>query len=251
MNEQLQALKASAAHLRSIVEALDSEQLTKQAYPTEWTIAKVLSHIGSGAIITRHAVDAAVAGTAIADGYHQSVWDVWNAKSPDAQAADALAADRDLLDRIDALSTDERTSLQFSMGPMSLDLIEFLGLRLNEHTLHTWDIEVVLDPTATLLAEATGLVIDNLGLVARFAGKSDGVDRVVTVHTSEPDRDFTVTTTAEAVSLERSAPAGDPSLAIPAEAFIRLLYGRLDPGHAPDGLDSSELESLRSIFPGV
>ena len=31
------------------------------------------------------------------------------------------------------------------MGPLSLGFNEFVGLRLNEHAFHTWDIEVVFD----------------------------------------------------------------------------------------------------------
>ena len=33
------------------------------------------------------------------------------------------------------------------MGPMQFDFGGLVGLRLNEHTLHTWDIEVVDDPS--------------------------------------------------------------------------------------------------------
>ena len=38
---------------------------------------------------------------------------------------------------------------------------------------------------------------------------------------------------------------------MPAEAFIRLVYGRLDPAHTPavDG-DAALLDQLRATFPG-
>ena len=40
--------------------------------------------------------------------------------------------------------------MRFAMGPMELDLLTFLGMRLNEHSLHTWDVAVTFDASATL-----------------------------------------------------------------------------------------------------
>jgi hypothetical protein len=40
-------------------------------------------------------------------------------------------------------------------------------------------------------------------------------------------------------------------LALPAEAFIRLVYGRLDPDHTPTFRgDAGALDRLRAVFPG-
>jgi len=40
-------------------------------------------------------------------------------------------------------------------------------------------------------------------------------------------------------------------LVLPAEAFERLVYGRLDPAHTPDVEgDASLLDELRRVFPG-
>jgi len=49
----LGALRASVEHLPSVVEPLSDAQLDEPAYPAEWTIADVLSHIGSGATAPR------------------------------------------------------------------------------------------------------------------------------------------------------------------------------------------------------
>ena len=251
MHDEFHALEASAVRLSGLVDRLGFDQLTTRAYPAKWTIADVLSHLGSGAVIMVANVEAQITGIALADGYNQSVWDDWNSKQPAAQARDALAADRALLDRIDALSDQQRVDFQFDLGPISVDLAKFLGLRLNEHTLHTWDIEVVLEPSATLAAEGTDLVVDNLELVGRFGAKPDGNERRVNVHTTEPSRDFTITSSPDAVSLTPSTNAAAPDLQLPAEAFVRLVYGRLDPGHTPRGVEGPEVESLRSIFPGL
>jgi uncharacterized protein (TIGR03083 family) len=251
MNEVQHALETSSAHLRGLVENLDTVQLSTQAYPTKWTIADVLSHIGSGAVIMRRSMEAAVDHTAVPDGFNQSIWDEWNAKDPQAKAADALVADRQLLDRVAVLTDEQRNEFHVTLGPMSLDFPHYLGLRLNEHALHTWDIEVVFDPSATLQDEATAVIVDNLEVIGRFGGKPDGVERKVIVKTTAPERAYLITTTIDSVSLEPTTSSEPPDAEMPAEAFIRLVYGRLDPEHTPDGAASPTVEALRSVFPGL
>ena len=250
VTERLDALEASAQRLASLVNGLKLVQLDQQAYPSKWSISDVLSHVGSGAVIMRHGIDAAVSGNPLEEGFNQSVWDEWNAKSAAERATEVLAADRALLDRIASLTDAERDSFQFSLGPFQLDLATFLGLRLNEHVLHTWDVDVALHPTATLPADAVAIVIDNLEMIAGFAGKSDGHERVLTVHTTEPSRAFSLKVDPERLALtpaERSAPV---DLELPSEAFVRLVYGRLDPDHSPADIESPELAQLRGLFPG-
>jgi hypothetical protein len=61
MSNSLDALHSSVARLRSVVEGLDDSQLTTPAYPAEWSIAQVLSHLGSGAVIMKQSVHDVVA----------------------------------------------------------------------------------------------------------------------------------------------------------------------------------------------
>ena len=43
-----------------------------------------------------------------------------------------------------------------------------------------------------------------------------------------------------------------PELALPAEAFVRLVYGRLDPAHTPPVEAARvDLDELRHVFPGL
>jgi len=251
MSTTQSALADSVNHLRDLAKPLDSAQLRSRAYPSEWTIADVFSHIGSGAVIMQRRLDDARAGRGTDDGFAPSVWDVWNAKSPEAKAADALEADRALMERIESVSDDERGRLQFSMGPMTFTFDEFIGTRLSEHTLHTWDVEVALDPQATLADGATGLVVDRLEMIARYTGKPSGTVHDVTVHTSNPTRDFTIALGADSVSFAPGASSSPPDLELPAEALVRLVYGRLDAEHSPEVADPALLDELRGVFPGV
>jgi uncharacterized protein (TIGR03083 family) len=252
MNDQLNALLDSAERLRGIAERLTPDQLRSPAYPSEWTVADVLSHLGSGAVIMQRRLDDALAGHDVPDDFAPSVWDAWNAKSPEAKAADSIAADRALLQRLSDLTEDERARFRTSMGPMTLDIQSFTGLRLNEHALHTWDIEVVLEPGATVGDSAARLIVDNLEIIARFGGRPTGAVRAMHIRTSEPTRDFTISMAPEALSFAPGQGAGQPDVDIPAEALVRLVYGRLDPAHTPAvNADPAVLDELRQAFPGL
>lgn len=170
----VEALRASVTRLRRLTAEMSDHELTRPAYPTEWTVADVLSHLGSGAVITRRRLEDALAGQDTPDDFAPGVWDIWNGKGPVATRDDALAADAELLARLDAVTPTGRASFTTFMGPLTLDFEQFVGMRLNEHAFHTWDIEVVRDPAATLPEQAAELVIDNLELIARFTAKPTG-----------------------------------------------------------------------------
>jgi hypothetical protein len=56
------------------------------------------------------------------------------------------------------VARQERNRFRFAMGRMSFGFDQFVGLRLNEHAFHTWDVEVVADPAATV--DAAKMPID-------------------------------------------------------------------------------------------
>ena len=142
-------------------------------------------------------------------------------------------ADEALTEALEAVDEAERAGLTFSLGPMSLGFNDMFGLRLNEHVFHTWDIAVMLDDDARLPEDAAALVVDNLGLMARFSGRPDGQERTIAVRTSDPERDFALRLSADGVELSPGESGQAPELVLPAEAFSRLVYGRLDPGTRP------------------
>src|ERR1700728_541025 len=142
MDNPLPPLTASVGRLRALVQGLDTEQLERPSYCLDWTIADVLSHLGSGAVITARRLEAALAGETLPDDFAQPVWDEWNAKSPRAQADEALVEDERLDLALGAVGEADRARVEFPFGPMSVSFDTAAALRLNEHSLHTWDIEV-------------------------------------------------------------------------------------------------------------
>ena len=229
---------------------LTDHELLGRAYPSEWTIADVLSHLGSGAVISRRRLADVLAGTDTPDDFAQGVWDEWNAKTPAAQRTDALAADTALLDALEALSPVERDRFGFAMGPIDVDFDGFVGLRLNEHVLHTWDIDVAVNPDATIPADIAGHVVGNLDLIARFTAKPTGDTTTVTVAIPDRTVGVTIDLSADAAVARTGAPAGPVDLELDADALVRLVYGRLDPGHTPPDAEGPELGTLRRVFPG-
>ncbi len=179
MDNPLPALRASVGRLHELCRGLDEAQLEARSFCSEWSIAGVLSHLGSSAVIMRRRLEDALAGRSTPDDFAPSVWDGWNAKSPRAQADDALVEDEGLLEAFEALPGVDRARLGFPMGPLTLDFDHVVAMRLNEHALHTWDIEVVFDDDARLPADAAAVVVDNLDLIARFTARPTGEERTV------------------------------------------------------------------------
>jgi uncharacterized protein (TIGR03083 family) len=252
MDSPLAPLRGSVGRLHQLTRGLDDTQLEAQSYCSEWSIADVLSHIGSGAVIMRRNLEDVLAGRTTPDDFAPSVWDEWNAKSPRVKADDALVTDEALTEALEAVSPEDRARLAFPMGPVSLDFDHAVAMRLNEHAFHTWDIEVVFDDGARLPHDVVAVVIDNLELIARFAAKPTGAARTFAVATTDPARECTVGLSADSVEFAAGTVGPEPDIELPAEAFCRLVYGRLDPEHTPHITgDESALDTLRAVFPGL
>jgi uncharacterized protein (TIGR03083 family) len=252
----ISALRHSHELLLGVVEPLNVDQVEQRSYASEWSIAQVLSHLGSQAEIFGLFLDAGLSGQdppgAEAFG---PIWDTWNAKDPQAQASDALRADAATLERFESLDADEQTRLHLHMFGMELGTTGLARMRLGEHAVHTWDVAVALDPAATIAPDAVDLLIDTLDQLAGRSAKPDGKPRKIRVLTSDPERQFTLETgdtVTLAASEDEAAPElGLSELQLPAEALVRLVYGRLDADHTP-AVDSAgvDLDELRKVFPG-
>ena len=247
----LAALQRSHDALAALAPTLTVEQLTGPAYPAEWTVAQTLSHIGSGAVIGLLNLDAALAGApAPEQSQFVAVWDEWNAKPPQSQADDAVAADAKLTEAWTGIDPDQIPELTFPLGPMQLDGTTYLRMRLAELAVHGWDVAVAMDPAAVVEPAAVDQIIDNLEMVAGFSGRPVGEPAEIVVETTEPERRYVVAV-GEAVALRPAIVGDGPStVTMPADAFVRLVYGRLDAEHTPSDVQGGEIERLRKVFPG-
>ncbi len=249
------ALSHSHRRLRALVEPLSPSQVAAPSYASEWSIAQVVSHLASQAEVFGLFLDAGLQGTEPpGQDAFPPIWAVWDAKTPVDQAADGLRADGDYLARLEALSAEEVERFQVKLfGFLEADAPTLARMRLGEHIVHTWDVAVALDPKATLGDDGVELLVGNLGQMVERIGKPPDQPLRLHVRTTSPTRDL-VLTSSEGVELVDAQGDSDigSRLELPAEAFIRLVYGRLDADHTPAGVTSSiDLDDLRAVFPGV
>ena len=251
MPDALLALRASVDRLSALVRPLGDE-MTHRAYPSAWTIADVLSHVGSSGVILQRRLDDALAGRETPEGLAEGVWAEWDAEAPAAKVADGLAADEAFTSHLESVGPDDRSRVAVSLGPITFGWAQFVPTRLNEHVLHEWDVAVALDPSATLAPDGVVVVIDNLELIGRYTSVPVAPERTVSVATTGPDRWFAITIGVQNVDFSPTDAVAEPTLTMPAEAFIRVVYGRLDPDHTPASVqgDPDALEQLRQVFPG-
>lgn len=250
----VRAVRASHDRLAGIAGSLDSSGLRTQSYAKEWSIAQVLSHLGSQAEIFGLGLDAALTGDgALGREAFPPIWDKWNARSPEEQAAQSMAVNAALVARVEALSAAELASIRAAMFGRTLDAAGMLRMRLSEHALHTWDVAVALDPAARVAPDAVQLLIDGVPATVGRAGRKSEQPRIIAVTVSDPARAFTLDTGG--VTLTPGAPdtPASGSLELTAEALLRLVYGRVDEsGVSPGELRATNvtLPELQAVFPG-
>lgn len=261
-DRSIAALRANHDHLAALVGGLTPEQLTLPSGATEWTVAQVLSHLGSGAEITQATIEASLPDsdpdhdtdreTAPVD--NQSVWDRWDAASPDDQATWFVEHDERLVAMLEGLSPELRDTVTVKMFlPEPVPLEVAVGMRLSEASAHAWDARVALNPEAGLDPESAQLLAEHyaggLGFILGFAAKADRLDgeAVVALDGYVLEIDDTVRLLAGVAQDATVTFTG------PLEAGIRLLSGRLRPEYTPAGADVTgnvTLDELRQGFPG-
>lgn len=242
----------------TIVRDLTDDQLSATSGAAEWTAADVLSHLGSGAVITLAGLQVALGERkAPDDDFNQSVWDRWNAMSPAEQRDGFLEHDEGLVSSFEALDETQRDSLELTVGflPTPLSVASFTGMRLHEAAQHGWDVRVAHDPDAALLpgsAQALAeLFTDELAFMLGFMAKPDRIGKPVLLEIGDSGYGMSI---AESVAVVTPVSQPTATFAGTLEAAIRLLAGRLKPEHTPSDLKVTgnvTLEDLRRAFPGI
>ena len=248
------SLRSLHDELAALVATLTDDQLTGRSGATEWTIAQVLSHLGSGSEISLASVQAAVNGTQAPEGdFNQGVWDRWNAMSPQDQASGFLEHDETLVETIEALTPEQRENLKIKIFmPSPLGVAAVAGLRLNEVALHSWDVRVALDPTATVSDDDATVLLDQfageLGFLLGFVGKPEALAQPAVV-----DANGYGLLIGDGIRLTPEVFDATATLTSAPDAVIRLISGRLTPAFTPDSVHvegNLSLEDLRRVFPG-
>jgi uncharacterized protein (TIGR03083 family) len=249
------ALRRGHDRLAGFVAGASPEALGHPSMCSEWTVAQVLGHLGSGAAIGLATVTHAAVE-------NQDVWDRWNAMAPGDTASSFVDADERLVGWYEALSDDElaTTRVKLAFLPEPIDVAASAGFRLSEVALHSWDVFAAFDRAETLDPGAAALLVDRLPMMVGFVGRftpretRPAETATIAVTTSAPERHFELELgdTLDLRPADRAAGADGGELALPAEALLRLAAGRLHPDRQNGATITGALtlDQLRTAFPG-
>ncbi|MGZ4609536.1 MAG: maleylpyruvate isomerase family mycothiol-dependent enzyme [Actinomycetes bacterium] len=252
----IRVLRALHDRLATFVVDLGPDQLRTRSFATEWMVADVLAHLGSGAELSMLRL-----GPGDDDGpSHEEmarVWATWDTRTPEQQAVEAIAADEAYVAVLEQLDDKGLADLRRERAGVDLDVTSTLRLRVAEHAVHGWDIAVAFDDGAVLPDPGVPVLLELLPVTLRFAAQPHEEQLRLRVTTTDPDRDLLLDLGRGEARIRQltddDAAAGvDGELALPAEALLRLVYGRLDPRHTPPvkSSDGGLLDRLRAIFRG-
>lgn len=252
VDRTIAALRHEHDVLVALLPNLPDAVLEQPSGASEWTVAQALSHLGSGAEITRKPV-ALAAGESVDEEDNEAVWARWDSSSPADQAAGFVRHDTAYLETAEGLTPEQRETLSVDLGflPEPVPLVVALGMRLNEVANHSWDVRAGLDPAAEVTEQSAAVLVElfqgPLAFLLGFSAKPGEV--------SEPVRlaapgggvlvDEGVTVVAEAADPTATL-VGAPG------ATVRLLTGRLrTPYDAAVSVSGNvSLDDLRRVFPG-
>lgn len=246
------ALHTEHDTLVALLAGIGDDQLNSPSGADDWTVAQVLSHLGSGAEIGRAPI-ARAAGESVDAEDNQTIWARWDSSTPAEQAEGFVRHNARWLETVDALTPEQRSSLTVDLGflPEPVPLVVALGMRLNEVANHSWDVRVALDPQAEVDPESAATLIELLagpvGFMVGFLAKPAELDRPASV--AGPGAVLVIGDAVTVVD-ELEAPSatfhGSPG------AFVRLISGRLKPPYAKDVTVEGNvtLDDVRRVFQG-
>jgi uncharacterized protein (TIGR03083 family) len=250
----LGALRRCHDRMEALVGGLNAEELRDPSFCTEWTVAQVLSHLGSQAEIFSLFLDAGLTGgNPPSQDAMGPIWDRWNAREPEAQAAESLLANEALITRLEGLDAEAIAAFHLDLFGMDIDATGLVRMRLAEYAVHAWDVAVSRDPDARVAPDAVELLVDGLPAMAGRVGRPAADPATIAVATVDPIRRFVLTTggvNLEPMGTESGAGPVDGSVELAAEVLLRLVYGRLLESDTmrTEGISPADLQA---VFPGV
>ncbi|MET3961825.1 uncharacterized protein (TIGR03083 family) [Marmoricola sp. OAE513] len=253
----IDALRHENDVLTALAATFTDAQLTGPSGASEWTVAQVLSHLGSGSEISLAGFQAALGERDVpGDDFNPSVWARWDAMSPTEQRDGFLEHNRILTEALESLTPEQHESVEVPIGflPAPLSIAGAAGLRLNEVAHHSWDVRVAVDPEAGLLDSSAAVLPEHLrgglGFLLGFIGKADVLDERVVLAVDGADYSLVID---DSVSLGAAGDAATATFAGSPEAAQRLITGRLGAAYTPESVTVTgnvTLDQLRQVFPG-
>ena len=181
---------------------------------------------------------------------YAEIWDRWNAKSPQEQATDAMVADAALVEKFEQVSKANLPTLHAYGSKMTLE--EFTAMRLDEHIVHTWDVEAGLDSSATIDPARLPYMLERLETAAGRSAISQRQPWTVRIALRNPATRFRLRL-GETTQLTHDKESSPPDAVLSAETFVRLIFGRVDTSEIAGHWDEQTegfLHRLHLVFRG-
>ena len=118
--KSIAAMRRAQDEFSDLVATLTPEQLRTSSACTEWSVADVLSHLGSGAENNRRTLLAGKADMAS----NQATWDRWNAMTPQEKANNSVSFGEQLVLAFESQNEEARQNRKIDLGilPMPADI---------------------------------------------------------------------------------------------------------------------------------
>jgi uncharacterized protein (TIGR03083 family) len=253
----LKALRATSERLDGRVRGLSEKDLARPSFAEGWSIAQVLSHLGSGAEIGVMLLERGIRGRTNGPVHDEvlPIWERWDALGPLEQRAAWQDANARHLGLLDSLNAAQHASARVPYFAGLLSVADYAGYRLSEQSVHGWDIAVALDPTTTIPADELRLLWKRLDLVATRFRDADTLSRLAPAQLAVTLTDEQRTLLMDLDSELHIYPANpaDPAGTVTgtADTVLRLVYGRHRPGtDAVTAAGQLAVDDLRALFPG-
>jgi uncharacterized protein (TIGR03083 family) len=228
-------IRGQLARLAGELRRLDAAGWDAPSACTGWSVKDVAAHMAESNDRFYQVISAALRGevapefTAPQRAERQAAVEAGSTDVIVEQLVGRGAACFDMLEG----ATAEELARGVTVPAGQLSLAQVAPQRLSECTLHSWDIRVAREPGATLDADAVPLLLDGAiasagRLGSRGAPSARNATYAVDV-TGSGGGPVGVVVEQRAVRASRGAPARpDATLRLSGEAFVRLVWGRLD-----------------------
>lgn len=255
MPEPIELLEAQAAATRQTIQSLAAADFAKGSLGCPgWRVQDVVAHITTGAQMFEGIARGTLSGANWMEERGRRLAEN-AALSPDDLKRRYAEADASLVSTFKSLSPEELQARRQHPAFGEVPVAQFLGMRISETAVHSWDIQSAVDPSAKLQAPATNAVASQIVnifpawfLPEAVAGMSRGYRFVVAEAT------HTLAIAGGKAAWTDDDGAADATLTLDLGDFVLLMTGRLssekliDSGRAQASGDIQAAKQLSTLF---
>jgi uncharacterized protein (TIGR03083 family) len=254
MPEPLELLETQAAATQGVLQSITDADFARDSSGCPgWTVKEVVAHLTTGAQMFEGIARGTLDGANWPEERKRRLAEN-AALNPDELRRRYTEADASLVNTFKSLSADELQAKRQHPALGEVPVIQFLGMRISETAIHSWDIQSAIDPTATLQAPASSAVaaqIVNVFPSWFVADSIGGLSRTYRFVVDDTERTLAI---AGGKAAWTSGGSADATLTLDTGDFLLLMTGRLSSetlitsGRAQASGDVQAAKQLSTLF---